>query len=75
MIETGFLHAPHQFGGTHAVRPRESMDRSERRTLYTAFDSTQLCSVDSKFLVYIKLRKTCLVSNLTQHASKCLFRA
>ena len=75
VIEPRFLHAPHQFRRIHAVRLSESMNCSKRGTLYAAFDGAQLCSIDPEFLVDVELRKTCLVSNLTQHVAEGLLRS
>jgi hypothetical protein len=66
----GFLGSSHQFGQSHVVHFHESVDSSESRALDAAFDGTQLCSIDPKFLVNFELRQASFVSNLTQNTSQ-----
>jgi hypothetical protein len=74
LVETGFFHAAHQLGGIHSVCLRKPNDRSEGRTLYTAFNGAQLSSVYAELDIDIELGKSCLLSNLSQHISEGLFR-
>jgi hypothetical protein len=73
MIEARPLHPSHQFRGPQLVRPGKSIDCAQCRTLYAAFNGTQLCSIYSELDVYVELRKPRFISYLAQHTSEGLF--